>query len=159
MEKNYRLTLLLLIAMLFSVSGCATLSPNFQKPEVEVIAVQPLPARAGNNLRFRIHLRVFNPNNSELALSGLFYTLRLGGHKVLTGTSNNLMPIAPYGQDDIAVDATASLVGSIFAAVDFINLNQDSIPYELEAKIGLSRSLLPSIKVNRSGVISLNQYQ
>ncbi|QFT54995.1 LEA type 2 family protein [Microbulbifer sp. THAF38] len=159
MEKNYRLTLLLLIAMLFSVSGCATLSPNFQKPEVEVIAVQPLPAKAGNNLRFRIHLRVFNPNNSELALSGLFYTLRLGGHKVLTGTSNNLMPIAPYGQDDIAVDATASLVGSIFAAVDLINLNQDSIPYELEAKIGLSKSLLPSIKVNRSGVISLNQYQ
>ncbi|WP_020412936.1 LEA type 2 family protein [Microbulbifer variabilis] len=157
MAKYYRLTLLILITALFT--GCAALSPNFQKPEVEVIAVEPLPARTGNNLKFRIHLRVFNPNNSELALSGLYYTLRLGGHKVLTGTSNNLMPIAPYGQDDIAVDATASLVGSIFAAVDLINQNQDSIPYELEAKIGLSKSLLPSIRVNISGVISLNQYQ
>lgn len=157
MAKYYQFTLLLLIAVVFS--GCAALSPNFQKPEVEVVAVEPLPARTGNNLKFRIHLRIFNPNNSELGLSGLYYTLRLGGHKVLTGTSNNLTPIAPYGQDDIAVDATASLVGSIFAAVDLINLNQNSIPYELEAKIGLSKSLLPSIKVNRSGVINLNQYR
>ncbi|BBM03365.1 LEA type 2 family protein [Microbulbifer sp. GL-2] len=157
MAKYYQFTLLLLVAVVFS--GCAALSPNFQKPEVEVVAVEPLPASTGNNLKFRIHLRVFNPNNSELGLSGLYYTLRLGGHKILTGTSNNLMPIAPYGQDDIAVDATASLVGSIFAAVDLINLNQSSIPYELEAKIGLSKSLLPSIKVNRSGVINLNQYR
>ncbi|USD23477.1 LEA type 2 family protein [Microbulbifer sp. VAAC004] len=157
MTNYYRFILILLITVLFS--GCAALSPSFQKPEVEVVAVEPLPTRDGNNLRFRIHLRVFNPNNSELALSGLFYTLRLGGHKVLTGTSNNLMPIAPYGQDDIAVDATASIVGSIFAAVNLINLNQHSIPYELEAKIGLRKSLLPSIKVNRSGVIHLNQYR
>ncbi|WP_444886108.1 LEA type 2 family protein [Microbulbifer sp. JMSA008] len=157
MTNYYQFILILLITVLFS--GCAALSPSFQKPEVEVVAVEPLPARDGNNLRFRIHLRVFNPNNSELALSGLFYTLRLGGHKVLTGTSNNLMPIAPYGQDDIAVDATASIVGSIFAAVNLINLNQHSIPYELEAKIGLRKSLLPSIKVNRSGVIHLNQYR
>ncbi|GAB2873730.1 LEA type 2 family protein [Microbulbifer echini] len=157
MAKYYRFTLVLLLTAL--LNGCAVLSPNFQKPEVEVVAIEPLPARAGNNLKFRIHLRVFNPNNSELALSGLYYTLRLGGHKVLTGTSNNLMPIAPYGQNDIAVDATASLVGSIFAAVNLINQNQNTVPYELEAKIGLSKSLIPSIKVNRSGVISLNQYR
>ncbi|MFA0812217.1 LEA type 2 family protein [Microbulbifer epialgicus] len=156
MTKIYRSTLLILTIILFS--GCAALSPNFQEPEVEVVALEPLPPGNGNNLRFRIHLRVFNPNNSELALSGLYYTLHLAGHKVMTGTSNNLVPIAPYGQDDIAVDATASLVGSLFAAAKVINLNQNTVPYELEAKLGLHRSLLPSIKVRKSGVVNLAQY-
>lgn len=148
----------LLLAMVFTlIGGCAALSPGFQEPEVEVTSIEPLPAGGGNNLRFRIHLRVFNPNDSELALSGLYYTLRLAGHKVVTGTSSDLPPIAPYGQDDIVVDATASLVGSIFAAADLIGSQRDTVPYELEAKLGLRRSIVPSITVRRKGQINLNQ--
>ncbi|MFC6979237.1 LEA type 2 family protein [Microbulbifer taiwanensis] len=120
-------------------------------------ALEPMPPGPGNDLRFRIHLRVFNPNDSELALSGLYYTLSLAGHKVITGTSSNLPPIAPYGQEDIVVDATASLVGSIFAAAELIGSRRETVPYELEAKLGLRRSILPSIRVRRSGEVRLNR--
>ena len=155
MTKSFRLLLPLLLTLL--MGGCAALSPNFQKPEVEVTALEPLPAGPGNDLRFRIHLRVFNPNNSELALSGLYYTLSLAGHKVITGTSSNLPPIAPYSQDNIVVDATASVVGSIFAAMDLIRSQSETVPYELEAKLGLRKSILPSITVRKRGEIDLNQ--
>lgn len=151
------LSAMLLCFLAVLIGGCAALSPNFQKPEVEVTSIEPLPAAAGNNLRFRIHLRVFNPNDSELALSGLYYTLHLAGHKVLTGTSSDLPPIAPYGQDDIVVDATASLVGSVFAAMDLIGSRRDTVPYELEAKLGLRRSIVPSITVRKEGEINLDQ--
>ncbi|SHE74263.1 Late embryogenesis abundant protein [Microbulbifer donghaiensis] len=157
MTAIYRLPWLLILAVL--LSGCAVLSPNFQKPEVEITSLEPLPAGPGNDLRFRIHLRVFNPNNSELALSGLYYTLSLAGNKVITGTSSNLPPIAPYGQDNITVDATASLVGSIFAAAELIGSRMDTVPYELEAKLGLRRSIVPSITVRRRGEIRLAQYR
>ncbi|WP_170833106.1 LEA type 2 family protein [Microbulbifer marinus] len=126
---------------------------------MEITALEPLPPGPGNDLRFRIHLRVFNPNNSELALSGLYYTLSLAGHKVVTGTSSNLPPIAPYGQDNITVDATASLVGSIFAAAELIGGRMETVPYELEAKLGLRRSIVPSITVRRSGEVRLTQYR
>ncbi|MFC6631988.1 LEA type 2 family protein [Microbulbifer taiwanensis] len=155
MTRLYRLSLLLILALL--VSGCAALSPDFQEPQVEVTALEPMPPGPGNDLRFRIHLRVFNPNDSELALSGLYYTLSLAGHKVITGTSSNLPPIAPYGQEDIVVDATASLVGSIFAAAELIGSRRETVPYELEAKLGLRRSILPSIRVRRSGEVRLNR--
>ncbi|MGL6160547.1 LEA type 2 family protein [Microbulbifer sp.] len=155
MTQLYRPLLLSLLALL--LGGCAVLSPNYQKPEVEVTAVEPLPAGPGNDLRFRIHLRVFNPNDSELALSGLYYTLSLAGHKVITGTSRELPPIAPYGQDNIVVDATASLVGSIFAAAELIGTRRESVPYELVAKLGLRRSIVPSITVRKEGEIRLNQ--
>ncbi|WP_323844615.1 LEA type 2 family protein [Microbulbifer magnicolonia] len=154
MTAIYRPTLLLMFAIL--LSGCAVLSPSFQKPQVEVTSLEPLPPGPGNDLRFRIHLRVFNPNDSELALSGLYYTLSLAGHKVITGTSSNLPVIAPYGQDNIAVDATASLVGSLFAAAELLGSRSDTVPYELEAKLGLRRSIVPSITVRRSGEVRLN---
>lgn len=148
---------LLLGFLMVLIGGCAALSPNYQEPEVELTAIEPLPAGTGNNLRFRIHLRVFNPNDSELALSGLYYTLSLAGHKVVTGTSGDLPSIPAYGQDDITVDATASLMGSLFAAADLIGSRRDTVPYELEAKLGLRRSILPSITVRKEGQIDLQQ--
>ncbi|AOS98184.1 Late embryogenesis abundant protein [Microbulbifer aggregans] len=149
--------LLLALGLLLGLAGCAVLSPSFQEPEVEIVALQPLPS-SGNELRFRIQLRVFNPNSSELALSGLYYTLKLAGHKVVTGTASDLKPVAPYGQEDITVDATASLVGSLMAAADLLGRPRDSVPYELEAKLGLRRSILPALRVTKRGEISLNQY-
>ncbi|WP_444931174.1 LEA type 2 family protein [Microbulbifer sp. SSSA002] len=157
MIQFLRLSLLTLCALL--IGGCAALSPNFEQPEVEIIGLEPLPPVSGSDLRFRIHLRIFNPNNQELALSGLYYKLNLAGHKVLTGTSNRLSPIAPFGQEDISVDATASWMGSLFAIAKLINGGQQSVPYELQAKIGLDRSIAPAITVRRSGEIQLNQYQ
>ncbi|KUJ84562.1 hypothetical protein AWR36_002525 [Microbulbifer flavimaris] len=149
--------LIFAFCMLLSMTGCAVLSPSFQEPEVEVVGLEPLPS-SGNELRFRIRLRVFNPNNSELALSGLYYTLRLAGHKVVTGTASDLQPVAAYGQEDITVDATASLVGSLMAAADLLGRQRNTVPYELEAKLGLRRSILPALRVTKRGEINLNQY-
>ncbi|WP_299592351.1 LEA type 2 family protein [uncultured Microbulbifer sp.] len=144
---------------LLALGGCATLSPGFEKPEVQVTALEPLPNNHSGDLRFRIHLRVFNPNSNELALSGLYYTLKLAGHKVVTGTSNTLPVIPAYGQEAITVDASANLMGSFMAAAQLIQLQGDTVPYELEAKLGLRTSLLPAIRVTRRGEIKLGQYQ
>lgn len=150
-----QLPLLLLLALL--LNGCAALSPGFQKPDVTVMSVEPLPGGTGGELRFRINLQVINPNNSELALSGLYYTLSLAGHKVVSGSSSNLPPIAPYGQEQISVDASASLVGSLMAAANLIGAQRDHVPYELEAKLGLRRSVVPSITVRKRGELRLDQ--
>ncbi|WGL16864.1 LEA type 2 family protein [Microbulbifer bruguierae] len=152
-----RAFVLLLLAL--SIPGCATLSPEFEKPEVQLTALEPLPGNGSGDLRFRIHLRVFNPNNRELSLSGLYYTLKLAGHKVITGTSSNLPVIPAYGQDAIVVDASANIMGSFMAAAELIRLQGNSVPYELEAKLGLRQSILPAIRVTKRGEIDLGQYQ
>ncbi|GAA5524465.1 hypothetical protein Maes01_01022 [Microbulbifer aestuariivivens] len=157
MPRSLPFALPLYLLMLMGLTACAALSPAFQQPEVEVVALEPLPS-ANNQLRFRIRLRVFNPNDSQLNLSGLYYTLRLAGHKVLTGTANDLKPVPPYGQEDISLDATASLVGSLMAAADLLGKPRNSVPYELEAKLGLRHSILPNIRVTRRGEIPLNQF-
>lgn len=154
-----RVALLALVVPLMILQGCATLSPGFEPPEVQVTALEPLPNNQSGDLRFRIHLRVFNPNNTDLALSGLFYTLKLAGHKVITGTSSNLPVIPAYGQNAIVVDASANLMGSFMAAAELLQMQGNTVPYELEAKLGLQRSILPAIRVTKRGEIPLGQYQ
>ncbi|WP_105104313.1 LEA type 2 family protein [Microbulbifer pacificus] len=154
-----RLAVLALALPLLVIQGCATLSPDFETPDVQVVSLEPMPSGHSGDLRFRIHLRVFNPNDSELALSGLYYTLKLAGHKLITGTSSNLPVIPAYGQDTIVVDASANLMGSFMAAAELIQMQGQTVPYELEAKLGLQRSLLPAIRVTKRGEIPLGQYQ
>lgn len=156
--NNYIRSLLLALLAL-ALHGCAVLSPDFEEPEVQVTAVEPLPNHHSGELRFRIHLRVFNPNSSELALSGLYYSLKLAGHKVVTGTSSNLPPIPAYGQDAIVVDASANLMGSFMATAELLRLQRSTVPYELEAKLGLRRSIIPHIKVTKRGEVNLDQYR
>ncbi|WOX05848.1 LEA type 2 family protein [Microbulbifer pacificus] len=154
-----RVVLLALVVPLMILQGCATLSPDFETPEVQVTALEPLPNNQSGDLRFRIHLRVFNPNDTDLALSGLYYTLKLAGHKVITGTSSNLPVIPAYGQNAIVVDASANLMGSFMAAAQLLQMQGNTVPYELEAKLGLQRSILPAIRVTKRGDIPLGQYQ
>ena len=159
MIRSLRHYTLFALLTLLALSGCATLSPGFETPEVQVTSLEPLPNHHSGDLRFRIHLRVFNPNNTELALSGLFYTLKLAGHKVVTGTTNTLPVIPAYGQESIAVDASANLMGSFMAAAELIRLQGNTVPYELEAKLGLQTAFLPAIRVSKRGEIQLGQYQ
>jgi hypothetical protein len=53
------------------------------------------------------------------------------------------------------VDASANLMGSFMAAAELIRLQGTAVPYELEAKLGLRRSIVPSIKVTKRGEIQL----
>nr|WP_255775381.1 LEA type 2 family protein [Microbulbifer sediminum] len=155
MQSFNRIVALLLVAALFQ--GCTVLTPDFEEPSVQVTGLEPLPANRAGDLRFRIHLRVDNPNAVALSLSGLYYTLDLAGHKVVTGTASNLPQIPAYGGDDISVEASANLMGSFMAAAELMSMRGDTVPYSLEAKLGLERTFPPSIKVRKSGEIRLNR--
>ncbi|MFI2809697.1 LEA type 2 family protein [Microbulbifer sp. JSM ZJ756] len=150
-----RIVVLLLFAALFQ--GCTVLTPDFEEPSVQVTGLEPLPANRAGDLRFRIRLRVDNPNSVALSLSGLYYTLDLAGHEVVTGTARDLPQIPAYGSKDIAVEASANLMGSFMAAAELMSLRGDTVPYSLEAKLGLERTFPPSIRVRKDGEISLNR--
>lgn len=155
LQNFNRILVLLMMAALFQ--GCTVLTPDFEEPSVQVTGLEPLPSSRGGDLRFRIRLRVDNPNSVPLSLAGLYYTLELAGHKVVTGTASDLPRIPAYGGDDIVVDASANLMGSFMAAAELMSMRGDTVPYTLEAKLGLQRTFPPSIRVRKSGEIRLTR--
>jgi LEA14-like dessication related protein len=105
--------------------------------------------------RFDILLRVTNPNRTELSIVGLTYTIHLAGNKIIEGVANQLPEIAPYGEADVTLQATADLFGGFSLLGDLLNNPTAPVDYEFNAQIDVG-TFYPMINVNKVGELSLN---
>lgn len=142
------------LLMIMMVAGCATLHPDYETPIVNVSSIQALPAE-GIAPRFEIGLHIINPNRSALKLHGIAYSLKLEGYKILTGVANDLPVVEGYGEGDVTLIASASVLSSIRFFTDLMKASRDAIAYDLEAKLDLG-GLQPNIYVVESGEIDLS---
>ncbi len=144
---------LIMLLMVFLLSGCATLSPDFEQPTVSVSSVRVLPTD-GMVPEFEIGLRVLNPNRTPLSLLGLAYEVELEGHRVLTGVASELPTIAAYGEGDVLLRAMPDLVSSVRLFGKLLSQPQESVRYSFSARLDVGK-FLPKIKIEEAGEISL----
>jgi LEA14-like dessication related protein len=90
-----------------------------------------------------------------LSLQGIAYTLKLEGHRLLTGVANDLPTIDAYGEGQVTLVASTNLLGSIRLFTELMNANPETITYDLEAKLDPG-GIRPAIIVVESGQINLS---
>lgn len=146
---------LLLLALLLLLGGCATLQPNFDPPRVSLTSFRLLPSDTMAP-RFEIGLHVINPNLAPLPLKGLAYSVKLAGHQLLSGVTNDLPVIAGYGEGDLVLQATTDLFSGLRLLRELMATPRETFNYEFEAKLDIG-SLLPSIRIKEVGEIPLQQ--
>jgi LEA14-like dessication related protein len=147
-------TLSINLVLLLLVSACVSMPGDFKEPAVSVISVKPVVTNSISP-RFDILLRVTNPNRTELSIVGLTYTIHLSGNKVIEGVANQLPEIAPYGEADVTLEATADLFGGLSLLGDLLNNPTAPVDYEFNAQIDVG-TFYPMVKVNKVGVLSFN---
>ena len=145
--------LVLHLVMLLCIGGCATLPSDFKQPGVSVLSVTPR-ILDGAAPEFDIVLRVTNPNRKALDIVGLSYTIDLVGNRVIEGVASDLPEIAPYGEADVKLSATADLFGGIRVLSRLLTSPDEPVDFEFNAEIDIG-TFYPMINVNRAGVISL----
>lgn len=151
----YRLAVWFLFSTLL-LSGCSTMGVlDFDDPEIELLALQPLPSQ-GMEARFLVKLRVVNPNAIPLAVDGMSYDVFIRDSKVLSGVSNEGLKVDAYSESVAELEVAAGMFGSLALIRDLLsNPTDGGLPYKLNAK--LSRSGLGgAIRVSREGIIDLN---
>lgn len=137
-------------------SGCSSLQPGYETPVVSITSFEAIPTK-GIIPQFQIGLHIVNPNRSALNLKGVSYTIALEGHKVMTGVSNQLPQIDPYGEGDVLLTASIDLFNSIGFFTDLVTTRKkEKISYSLTAKLDAG-TLHPLIRVTRKGELSLTQ--
>lgn len=137
-----------------AVAGCATFQPDFETPTVTVTSIRALSSESLSP-QFEIGLHIVNPNRATLKLDGIAYSLKLAGHKILTGAANDLPVIDGYGEGDIKLIATTSLMNGIRLLTELMDSKPDTIAYELDAKLDLG-SLSPPVHVGEKGKLDLS---
>jgi len=121
-----------MLLMVSVLSGCGFHGQD--EPEIVVQGVRAVPS-SGRIPGFIIDLNVVNPNRTPLNLNGVFYTLRLDGHRLFTGASNDLPVIEGFSEGSFSLNANPDLLRAIGFIADVFSRPRGSIEYDIEAKV------------------------
>ena len=145
------LPLLLLLSAFFS--GCATLTTPMDPPRVSLEDFSSLPSE-GAGPRFQIKLRVQNPNEQTLDISGISYGIELAGQEVITGVSNDIPKIGGYSEGVVTLDASLQIFQVLRLLASLGQTTADELTYRFTAKIDF-KGLVPTQRVEEEGQITL----
>ena len=137
------------VVLILSLTACVTALTDFEEPAVSVTSFRPKGSH-GISPQFEIVLHVTNPNRDALALEGMSYTIHLDGNKVMSGVTNDLPTIEPYGEADVLLNSTADLLGGFQLLAGLMTESKDYIEYEFSAKLDVG-AFMPRIEVSKKG--------
>ena len=94
--------------ILAAVSACATMRYS-ESPRVHLVALRPLDIQLFEQ-RYRVRLRVQNPNPAELPIRGVDFELAVNGRAFASGVSAEPITVPAFGEAVLEVDVASSLV-------------------------------------------------
>lgn len=151
MRDLHRSFPLLALALL---AGCA-LAPKFETPKLSIVTVQILSSDfLAQHVRVRLHVQ--NPNDRDLAVRGLTYSIEVGGQPFASGESAASFVVPALGEAEFDTNVTTNLAGTLMT---LLSRGPDSltqrVDYRLSGKLSLSAGLLRSIPFDERGSFSL----
>lgn len=152
MQKFF--SFLLLFFTLCFICGCAgTMRPGFEPPVVSLQSFKMLRQESVSP-RFEIGLHIINPNRDPLNFEGIFYTVGIEGYNVLSGVSNDLPTVEPYGEANITLLANVDFFKEIKLLTSLLQEPRDTFRYSFDAKLDLG-GFSPNINVQEEGEFNL----
>ena len=100
---------LLPMAALALSFGCASFGSLMESPEVSVVNLEP-EAASGFEQRFKVDLRITNPNERPLEVDGLRFELDVNGQRLARGQTGDSVSVPRLGDAVISVSATTTLL-------------------------------------------------
>ena len=150
------LALVLALLALLASAGCAGLAPKLEAPKLAVAGVSLVKGDLLQQ-RFKVRMRVTNPNDRVIAVRSISYTLEIGGEELGRGLAGSAFDIPALGEAEFDMDVTADLAGTVLRLLDRARGNAlpDALRYRLRGEVKLARGFARSIPFDESGSLSL----
>ena len=140
--------LTLLLCALFACS----MTPKLQPPRLAIVSIATMSADMFNQ-QFLLRMNVQNPNDRQLAVKGIEYTLFLEGDAFAEGTSQSIA-LPAKGETDFDLTVRTNFVSSFGRLLSRLNGKQ-VLSYEIEGKVMLESGMWRNIPFRESGQVSL----
>jgi LEA14-like dessication related protein len=125
-----------LLALLVLLVGCAGLGIYPDPPRVSLANLQPVEMGLFEQ-RYRLWLRIQNPNAVDIPVAGLDYTLYINDKEFAYGVSRQDVTVPAFGEALIEVDVVSSLM-SVITQIQQLNERQnESLSYRLTGGLSL----------------------
>ena len=142
------------IVWLALLSGCSSLSKLVDPPTVSLTNVSLVQAGLLEQ-RYRLTLRIQNPNSIAIPVRGMDYAVKLAGVNFAQGVTPNGFRIPALGEDLVDIDVTTNLLSSALQIYTIFKQQPETIDYQLSGKIAVDMPGLRALPFNRSGTVNL----
>ena len=129
----------LLCMLALAVTACATTGSFPEPPRVTLTSIQPMDMTLLEQ-RYRLQLRIMNPNDVALPVEGLSYALEINGREFAYGVSNAEVSIPPFSEALLDVEVVSNLLNILQQVQEMQGEKHDSLSYRLTGKISLENS-------------------
>ena len=141
-----------------ALSGCSMLqTANLEAPEVRVRNVQ-LGRLDLSGLELIVDLRLRNPNDIALPVTGVEYNLTLQGVKVADGRQAKAVTLPALGEADMRLGLNVNLLTTAAHLLPLL-MNPASAPktlsYKVDGNVKLDWWYMPTIGFDRAGEVPL----
>ena len=119
------------------LSACASINPYTETPRVSLVSIEPKDMTLLEQ-RFAIRLRVMNPNDAALPVTGLSYALEINEREFAYGVSRQAVDIPAFGEALLDVDVVSNLLNVMQQLQKMGNESHDKLAYRLTGKISLA---------------------
>ena len=142
------------VAATVFLTSCS-LTPKFETPQISVVDVQVQSTDLWAQ-RLKVRLHVQNPNNIELPVRGITYTLDVDGQPFATGESAASFTVPARGEAEFDMNVTTNLAGTVLKLLSHgPDVLGQTVPYRLSGKLSLSQGLFRSIPFEQNGTLKL----
>ena len=142
----------LIIVLLPAIAGCATSFTSMEEPEIHVINIVPLEADGLFEQRARVNLRIINPNDVDLSITGFSFHMDINDAPFTRGVSNESLTVPRLGEAKASVIVTTTVVDLARQMMAFEG--HDNPNYTIEGKVYLANSRMRSVSFSYSGELT-----
>ena len=137
--------------LFLSLGACVT-PQSVKAPHVALENVRLLQAR-GLMQMIRVDLLVSNPNDFDIPLTGLGFSMTVNGADFAQGLSNETVTVPRLGRATVPVEVTIPML-AVLRQLQAVQ-KHGRLDYHLSGTVFLDHVLLPSIDFDRTGSLDL----
>ncbi len=136
------------------LGGCVGLFRSVEQPEVYVIHVEPTEGESGLlEQRLKVDLRIRNPNDYDLDISGVDFHLDVNGNHLARGLGNESVTVPRLGEATLSVIATTTLMDVVRQVSKLGQQQTEGVAYVLKGKLYVGRGWGSRVPFENSGTL------
>ncbi len=133
----------LVTALLGAVlTGCAGMYGLSEAPRVSLVSIAPVGFQLFEQ-RFRVTLRVQNPNSRDITIRGLDYEIVVNGRSFAQGVSGKPLTVPAYGENSAEVEVVSTLQRVLEQLLEFSSRDKPSIDYAISGHVSVDGIPIP----------------
>jgi len=145
------------VALLVTMASCSSLGPKLMAPQVSLVGIQIMSADMFAQ-QFMVRVKVENPNDLEIAVSGIEYEIFLMGDSFAEGAADSSFVLPAKGEAEFDMIVKTNFVSSLGRLVSRTSGGKlEDVPYRVTGKLVLEKGIMRTFPFSRAGTVNFTK--